>query len=82
MGEHACESVDVIFRRKIDDISRIGKTFWLLKSRKAQPAKVKKLCTTLTTYAIFIVPATKGGARPTTIEDVAKEYSNYEKLWY
>ena len=82
LGDHAGESVDVIFRRKTADINRIGETFWLMKSPKAQPAQVQKLCRTVPTYTIFVEPATKGGARPTTTEDVAKEYSDDGQLWH
>lgn len=82
MGDHAGESVDVIFRRKTDDISRIGKTFWLMKSPKAQPAQVQELCGTCPAFAIFVEPATKGGARPTTTKRVAEEYSHDGTLWH
>ena len=33
-------------------------------------------------YTIFVEPATKGGARPTTKEDAAKEYSDDGVLWH
>lgn len=82
MGDHAGECVDQIFRRKTRDIRRIGKTFWLTKSRKAQPAGVQELCRTVPTYAVFVEPAAKGGARATTTGDVAKEYSDDRELWY
>ena len=34
------------------------------------------------TYTIFVEPATKGGARPTTEEDAAKEYSANRVAWF
>lgn len=80
-GDHAGESADLFFRRKTTDISRIGKTFWLVISPKAQPSEVQELCK-IPTYAIFVGPATKGGARPTTTEDVAKEYSDDGEMWH
>lgn len=82
MGDHAGEGVDEIFDRKISDIERTGKTFWLMKSQKAQPAQVKEICRPIPAYTIFVEPATKGGARPTTRQDVAREYSDDGELWY
>lgn len=75
IGEHAGEGVDAIFGRKTADIDRTGKTFWLTASPKAQPTQVQEICGAIRAYAIFVEPATKGGARPTTTENEAKEYS-------
>jgi hypothetical protein len=82
MGEHAGEGVDAIFKRKIDDIERIGKTFWLMRSPKARPEQVHRICKTTPAYAIFIEPATEGSARPTTVEDASREYSQDKVLWH
>jgi hypothetical protein len=82
MGDHAGEGADDIFNRKKTDINRLGKTFWLIRSPKARPAQVQGMCATIPSYTIFIEPATKGGARPTTVEDAAKEYSNNRVLWH
>ena len=82
MGDHAGEGVDTIFSRKIADIDRVGKTFWLMKSPKAHPAQVQQLCRTTPAYVIFVSPATKGGARPTIAQDSATEYSENWKVWY
>ena len=30
MGDHAGEGVDKIFKRKIEDITKINRTFWLV----------------------------------------------------
>lgn len=30
MGDHAGEGVDKIFKRKIEDIKKINRTFWLV----------------------------------------------------
>jgi hypothetical protein len=81
MGDHAGEGVDAIFNRKIADIVRTGKTFWLMKSPKARPAQVREICETVPTYTIFVEPATKGGARPTTTETAAREYSVDGEHW-
>jgi hypothetical protein len=81
MGAHAGEGVDSIFTRKIADIDRVGKTFWLARSPKAQPAQVQKMCQAVPAYVVFIAPATKGGARPTVEQDPAKEFSQDLKMW-
>ena len=82
MGDHAGEGVDEIFERKYSDIKRTGKTFWLLKSPKARPVQVHKLCTPPPTYTIFVEPSSKGGARPTTRDDAVREYSEDGKIWH
>jgi hypothetical protein len=82
MGDHAGEGADEIFNRKKVDIHRVGKTFWLIRSSKARPDQVRGMCTTIPAYTIFVEPATKGGARPTTAEDAAKEYSDNRVLWH
>lgn len=82
MGDHAGEGVDSIFNRKKADIERTGKTFWFIRSPKAQPRHVQRICTTVPGYTIFVEPATKGGARPTTKEDAAKEYSDGGIQWH
>lgn len=81
MGAHAGEESDAIFKRKTADILRVGKTFWLMRSPKARPSQVQSICDTITAYAIFIEPATEGGARPTTADAAAKEYSDDKKFW-
>jgi hypothetical protein len=82
MGKHAGEGANFIFDRKISDIEQTGKTFWLVRSPKARPAHVQKMCSTSPGYMIFIEPATKGGARPTIEAEAAKEYSHDRALWH
>lgn len=82
MGDHAGEGVDAIFNRKKADIRRTGITFWLMRSPKARPDHVQHICTSAPAYTIFVEPATKGGARPTTQEDAAKEYSADGVRWH
>jgi hypothetical protein len=82
MGDHAGEGVDDIFERKIVDIERTGRTFWLMKSPKARPAQVHTICRPTPAYTIFVEPATKGGARPTTRDDAAREYSDDGNMWH
>jgi hypothetical protein len=40
------------------------------------------MCAIIPAYTIFVEPATKGSARPTTTEDAAKEYSDDQVLWH
>jgi hypothetical protein len=82
MGDHAGEGVDAIFHRKSTDIGRTAKTFWLMKSPKARPAQVQALCKKMPTYTIFVEPANRGGARPTTRDDAAREYSKDGQVWH
>lgn len=82
MGDHAGEGADVIFNRKKADIDRLGMTFWLMRSPKARPAQVQEMCATIPAYTIFVESATKGGARPTTLQDAANEYSDDQVLWH
>jgi len=82
MGAHAGEGADVIFNRKIADIERTGKTFWLMRSPKARPIQVQDICKPSPAYTIFVEPASKGGARPTTNNEAAKEHSADKKIWF
>lgn len=81
MGDHAGEKTVDIFHRKAADIQRIGKTFWLIRSPKAKPEHVQRACGIVGSYVIFIEPSTRGGARPTTTEHIAVEYSEDSKTW-
>jgi hypothetical protein len=82
MGDHAGEGSDTIFDRKINDIDRTGLTFWLMRSAKARPSEVQNICKTFPIFTIFVEPSTKGGARPTTEEDAAIEYSPEKVFWH
>ena len=81
MGSHAGEDTHAIFARKKADVVRVGVTFWLMRSPKARPPQVAELCQASPAYALFVAPATHGGARPTTCEDAATEYSCDRHLW-
>jgi hypothetical protein len=82
MGPHAGENIAAIFHRKTLDISRVGKTFWVMKSFKARPVQVQEMCRQHTAYVLFIEPATVGGARPTTGQDFANQYFEDKETWY
>ncbi len=81
MGGHAGEGSDAIFDRKAADIQRVGRTFWLIKSPGARPPDVHALCPGVPGYAMFIEPAVKGGARPTTSQNKAVEFSADRESW-
>jgi hypothetical protein len=81
MGPHAGECADVIFDRKKSDILSVGMAFWLIRSPKARPDHVQKMCSTLSGYTIFVEPSTKGGARPTIEAKPAKEFSRDRVIW-
>jgi hypothetical protein len=81
MGSHAGECADVIFDRKKSDILAAGMAFWLIRSPKARPAHVQKMCSTSPGYTIFVEPSTKGGARPTIESKPAKEFSHDRIIW-
>lgn len=53
-----------------------------MSSPKARPLQVQGICKTSPAYAIFVEPATKGWAQPTTEEDAAIEHSNDRILWH
>jgi hypothetical protein len=82
IGSHAGEGIEAIFERKKADIEQTGRTFWLVRSPKAKPAQVQGICRTTPTYTMFIEPSTRGGARPTTEEHGAKEYSENRVVWH
>lgn len=81
MGDHAGEGVTEIFIRKIEDITKINRTFWLVKSPKAKPELVQKMCSRNSAYVIFIEPATKGGARPAISDKKATAFSENGLIW-
>jgi hypothetical protein len=44
IGPHAHETENTIFKRKIEDINKVGKTFWLTKSHQSKPDMVQQFC--------------------------------------
>jgi hypothetical protein len=70
MGDHAGEDSESILVRKSADINKIGKTFWLSKSRSTKPKMTQKFCTeaikqNCDPLCFFIEPSSKGGAKDT-----------------
>ena len=86
MGPHAGESEKRIFDRKIADIDKVGKTFWLNRSQKARPIMVQRLCQEAKDngqdcYCLFIEPSSKGGALPASSQETARIYSIDGTVW-
>lgn len=81
MGPHAGESSEIIFKRKIDDTKKIGKTFWLIKSYNSKPNMVQDICSAALTKnqtaipCYFISPSSPSGAEPTKAAIPARQYS-------
>jgi hypothetical protein len=78
IGQHAGEDVETIIARKSADIGKVGRTFWLFRSSGIRPNALGKW----PSYVIFIEPASKGGARPATTKDEAKEFSSDGESWH
>lgn len=80
IGSHAKEGPEVIIRRKRQDIQDAGQTYWLFKAGPG-PARVRGFCAQARdlgqdVYCVLIAPARRtGGARPTTCDDEASEYT-------
>ena len=87
MGPHAGEDSDEIFTRKIEDICKSGRTFWLVRSHMAKPCMIHQFCSVAVQQAcipscFFLKPSSPGGAMPTKSNDAASEYSSDFSTWY
>ncbi|MBK7982549.1 MAG: hypothetical protein IPK09_02830 [Candidatus Competibacteraceae bacterium] len=82
IGSHAGEGINNILDRKKADIQKIGKTFWIVKSSTISPSEVQGICNATPIYTLFIGPASKGGAKDTKNETVAKSYSEDYRIWH
>jgi len=87
MGPHAGEDVGAIFTRKIADIQKAGRTFWLVRSHKAKPDMVHTICSQavcqrLAVFCLFLGPSSRGGATPTKTASAASEYSADLSTWH
>jgi hypothetical protein len=81
MGPHAGESVKNIFSRKISDIKKVGKTFWVTKSYKSQPTDVQSFCENSNVRIYFISPSAEGGAKDTTNQVINTQFSSDRHNW-
>ena len=86
IGSHAGELKQEIFERKIEDINRVGHTFWLYESNQTKPNIVQDFCKRAkkegkNVLCFFIEPSSLGGAKPTKISISAKSYSMNNKEW-
>jgi hypothetical protein len=82
MGPHANETVSDIFVRKIEDIARVGHTYWLHRSWKAKPDHVQMFCNGTPLFVLFLNPSAKGGARETIETQVATHFSSDAHEWF
>lgn len=80
IGPHAGEDMREIFSRKSADIRISGKTFWSYASGKANPSLTQEFFSE-DSYVLFLEPATKNGARPTTITRQSSVFSTDKKQW-
>jgi hypothetical protein len=85
IGPHAGEGIQEIFSRKIEDITRVGRTYWLFRSPKATPAMVQRVGRCIGdagfVYAVFIEPSSRGGSRPTLNDQKATAFSADGLFW-
>jgi hypothetical protein len=87
IGSHAGEEMDTIFNRKIGDITKVGKTFWLVKSYMAKPPIVQEICKKAirsgqkSIKCYFITPSTPLSAAPTKTANIAKQFSYNQNEW-
>ncbi len=86
IGQHASESMNDIFLRKITDINTVGLSYWLIKSHQAKPIMVQSICNMAKSIfqpcpCFFIEAATKQGAVPTKHSVFAYEYSKDSLHW-
>ena len=87
IGPHAGENESQIFNRKIKDIEVSGKTFWLIKTRKANPDMIQQICLhakeeNKDVFCIFIEPSSVGRSVPTKISSAAKMFSIDRRNWF
>ena len=84
IGPHAGETEDKILSRKVSDIEKAGKTFWVIKKISEKTLKeVQEFCENSKSEVkiYFISPAAK--ANPTKSDTKNKEYfdgDNWEKI--
>ena len=86
IGPHAGEPLNQIFSRKITDVKKTGKTFWVINSSKASLELIHQMKTNALKenkdiFCIFIEPSQKGGSQDTKQSEQAKEYSEDKKIW-
>lgn len=81
IGPHAGESVEQIFKRKIEDADKLQQTFWVFKSYFCTPDMVHRLCQQRTIKCYFLEPKSRGGSAPTTGAEVGTEYSSDRRSW-
>ena len=76
MGPHAGEGTDTIFTRKLTDVSKCGRTFWVAKIGDYREGGIKPILAIARRkpWIYFVAPSTKGGAKDTKIATKATHY--------
>ena len=86
IGPHAGEPLNQIFSRKMTDVKKAGKTFWVISSNKASLELIHQMKTNALKenkdiFCIFIEPRKPGTSHDTKHSEHAKEYSEDNKIW-
>ena len=86
VGVHAGCSPEDIFKTKIEDMERLGYCFWALRSNKCQPSVIRTFGDE-PIMCVFIAAAGAsktnrfGKSRPSTIRNIACQYSTDKNVW-
>jgi hypothetical protein len=74
IGPHAQEALNGIFQRKIEDITKVGYTYWVFKS---YTVKEENFLTLTPNRVYFCLPKVQGTAKPTKTSISAKYYKPF-----
>lgn len=82
MGPHAGENNENIFNRKINDIMRLGFSYWIIRSSGAKVETVQAFFEGEdNAYVIFVTPSTSSAAIPTASSQPARLISFDGHFW-
>lgn len=86
VGPHAGETEKEIFERKIKEVEKTGRSYWLHKSYRAKPETVSLLGQLAykkgtTPLCLFVEASSSNGAQETKIAETAKEFSVDKIKW-
>ena len=81
VGCHAGEEFSHICSRKSQDISAVGRTFWLLRSPAVRPEIVQQFCNGESVPVFFIASSSSGGSQPAVTCEVASCFSVDRVNW-
>lgn len=82
MGPHAQENENEIFSRKIDDVNKSGKSFWVSKINKNFVEECRYKLKGKTGYLLLVESSNNGkSAVDTKVSESATQYSNDKVNW-